>query len=137
MIKHYPEPVVGVLISNSKGEILLAKSKKWRNKYSLFGGKVEIGEKIEDAVRREVKEETGLEISDIKFIDFQEAITKKSFWKKKHFIFLDFACKTKSYKDIKLNSENQEFIWVYPKKALTLPLNPYASVTIERYLKNF
>jgi len=135
MNKKYPEPVVGVLVINPKGEILLVKSHKWKNKYSLIGGHIEIGETIEDAIKRETREETGLKINKIEFICFQEALPKKYFYKKKHFIFLDFACKIKYYKKIKLNSENQEYIWIDPKKALNLSLNRYTKITLKTYLK--
>lgn len=109
------------------------KSHKWRGKYVIPGGHIELGEKIEDVLRREVKEETGLDIEDIKFIGFQEFIFDKAFWKKKHFIFLEFACRTKSTK-VKLNSEGQEYLWVTLKEALKLPIEPYTRQTIEEYM---
>ena len=52
-----------------------------------------MGERLEEAVAREAKEETGLDIHDIKFINFQQFIYDPAFWKKRHFIFFDFACK--------------------------------------------
>lgn len=99
------------------------------------GGHIELGENIENALIREIKEETGLDIYDIEFVCFQEFIFDKAFWKKKHFIFFDFACKTNSSM-AKLNSEGQEFVWVSPKEALSnLPIEPYTRQTIEEYLK--
>lgn len=130
----FPEPTVGALILNKDGEIFLMKSYKWKNKYVMPGGHIELGEEIEDALRREIKEETGLDIFDIDFICWQEFIFDKVFWKKKHFIFFDFACKTKSSK-VKLNSEGQEFIWCSPQEALKLPIEPYTRRTILEYLK--
>jgi len=94
-MKRYPEISVGGLILNNKGEILLVKSQKWPgiNKYTMPGGHIEIGETIEEALKREIKEEVGLEIKPIKFLTFQEAIFSKEFFKPKHFVFLDFLCK--------------------------------------------
>ena len=40
--------------------------------YSLPGGGIELGEQIEDALRREVREETGIEIEDLRFHCFDE-----------------------------------------------------------------
>lgn len=58
------------------------KSHKWIGKYVIPGGHVELGERIEDALKREIKEETGLDIYDIEFICFQEFIYSEQFWKK-------------------------------------------------------
>ena len=134
MGQKYPEPTVGALIFNPEGKILLIKSHKWRGKYVIPGGHIELGEKMEEALKREIKEETGLDIFDIKFICFQEFIFDNVFWKKKHFIFFDFACKTNS-NEVKLNSEAEEFLWVNLEEALKLNLEPYTKRTIEEYLK--
>ena len=132
--QQYPEPTCGALIFNPAGKIFLMKSHKWRDKYVIPGGHVELGEKIEDALKREIKEETELDIHDVEFICFQEFIYGEEFWKKKHFIFFDFACKTNST-EVKLNSEGQEFVWVTLEEALKLPVEPYSKKTIEEYLK--
>ena len=132
--QQYPEPTCGALIFNPAGKIFLMKSHKWRDKYVIPGGHVELGEKIEDALKREIKEETELDIHDVEFICFQEFIYGEEFWKKKHFIFFDFACKTNST-EVKLNSEGQEFVWVTLEEALKLPIEPYSKKTIEEYLK--
>lgn len=52
-------------------EVLLVNTRS-TGKYSLPGGGVELGEKIEDALKREVKEETGLEIDVGRFVRFKE-----------------------------------------------------------------
>ena len=83
----YPEPTVGALIFNSDGKIFLMKSHKWRDKYVIPGGRVELGERIEDALKREIKEETGLKIHDVEFICFQEFIFDDFFWKKNILFF--------------------------------------------------
>lgn len=122
--QQFPEPIVGALIFNPEGKIFLMKSYKWRGKYVIPGGHIELGEKMEDALKREIKEETGLKIYDIEPIFFQEFIFAKAFWKKRHFIFFDFACKTKSTK-VKLNSEGQEYVWTTLSDALKLSIGPY------------
>lgn len=53
----------GVIIVNSAGEILIGKrTGSHAQKYSIPGGKVEMGETFEDAAIREIKEETDLNI---------------------------------------------------------------------------
>lgn len=136
MDQQYPTVTVGALIINSQGKILLIKSHKWRNKYVVPGGKIELGEKTEETLKREVREETGLNIYSIKFLCWQEFIFDKAFWKKRHFIFLDYTCKTKSTQ-VKLNDEAQSYIWTTPQQALKLPVEPYSKHAIRIYLKQW
>jgi len=83
----------GALIFNPEGKILLIKSHKWKNKYIVPGGRVELGERPKDALKREIKEETGLNVYDIKFVCFQEFIYGKEFWKKRHFVLFNLLAK--------------------------------------------
>lgn len=126
----FPEPTVGVFIFNQAGELLLLISHKWPGKYVVPGGHVELGERIEDAAIREAKEETGLDIYDLEFINFQQFIYDQSFWKPRHFIFFDYACKAKSTK-VQLNDEAEEHVWVKLDAALNLPLDTYTRKSIE------
>ncbi|MBO0888276.1 NUDIX domain-containing protein [Candidatus Bathyarchaeota archaeon] len=131
----YPEPTVGALIVNTEGKILLAKSHKWFDKYTLPGGHIEIGETMEDAVKREVKEEVGLDVEVIEFLLMQEAIFAKEFWKKKHFIFFDFLCKIGD-QQVKLDQDEiQDYTWVYPGAAFNLNLDSFTWKTLARYLQ--
>lgn len=130
--QQFPEPTAGALVFNPEGKVLLVRSHKWSNKYTIVGGHIELGEKMENALKREIKEETGLTIYDIQFICYQEFIYDKIFWKKRHFIFFDFACKTKSSK-VRLNSESQEYVWVTLQKALKLPIDSYTKIAIKKY----
>lgn len=134
--QEYPEPIAGALIFNSEGKLFLMKSHKWRDNYVIPRGHVELGEKIEECLKREIKEETGLEIYDIEFLYFKEFIFDDVFWKKKHFIFFDYVCKTNST-EVRLNSEGQEYIWTSMEDALKLPLEPYTRELIEYYIKKF
>src|SRR5215472_4099963 len=94
----FPEPTVGALISNNEGKILLCKSPKWFDNYTLPGGHIELGETMAEAVKREVKEEVGLDVEVEQMLIMHEAIYAKEFYKKRHFIFIDFACRAKSDK---------------------------------------
>ena len=62
----------GIVIKDSK--ILL--SKQFGNRYDLPGGGVDLNETMEEAVIREVKEETGIDVKSPKFIDMKESF----FW---------------------------------------------------------
>lgn len=129
----YPEVTIGVLIFNQEGKIFLMRSPKWKGKYVIPGGHVELGETIEQAIKRETKEETNLDIYDIQFITYQEFIFEDSFYKKKHFIFLNYACKTKDDSSVILNEEGTEYIWATLDEALKLSIESYSKNVILKY----
>jgi nucleoside triphosphatase len=130
----FPEPTVGVFIFNPQGELLLLQSHKWPALYVVPGGHVELGERIEATAVREAKEETGLDIRDLHFLCWQEFIHDPSFWEERHFIFFDYACQTDT-KEVHLNDEAEEYIWIEPFKALDLPIDTYTRISIGKYLE--
>lgn len=136
--KKYPEPIVGALIINKEGKILLAKSKKWKDQYTVFGGHVEMGETLEEAVKREVKEEAGIEIEVIEKLGFMDSVFDKNFHEKRHFVFIDFLCRFDGdEKNIKPNSgfEKDSHIWIAPEDALKLPVPDGTKRIIEEYIR--
>lgn len=70
---------------------------------------------------------------DLDFIDFQQFIYDPAFWKKRLFIFFDFAARTDST-EVVLNDEAQEYIWIDPQEALELSLDSYTFVSVEKYV---
>jgi nucleoside triphosphatase len=94
--QNYPELTVGAFIFDQDGRLLLLQSHKWPGRYVVPGGHVELGETIEGAVRREAREETGLDVRELRFLCWQEFIYDPSFWKPRHFIFFDYTCRTES-----------------------------------------
>jgi len=134
--KKYPESCVGLIIYNDNGEILLIQCPKWGDYWHIPGGHIEIGETGEQALKREIMEETGLEIDDIEFIGWQDAIEPKGYFKKKHFVFLDYCARMSGGKITKSN-EMEEYIWVQPGEALkTLKIDPATIKTINFYLEH-
>jgi 8-oxo-dGTP diphosphatase len=70
-------PIIGsaVLVEHNGKFLLGERNKKNYNGYWVIpGGRVEFGETLEDAGRREIKEETGLEVEIVKFIGHKEII---------------------------------------------------------------
>ena len=132
----FPSPVVGALIFDKDGKMLMCSGPKWGSHFITPGGHVEVGETLEKALKREIMEEINLEIEDIEFLVFHEAIFSKEFLKKKHFLFFDCVCRAKNPKKMKLdNIELTEAVWIEPKKALEeLDLEHYTRKSIEKYL---
>ena len=66
----YPpiSPAIIVRVERGDDEILMVRARNFRDDhYGLVAGFVEVGESLEECVRREVREETGLEIDNIRY----------------------------------------------------------------------
>ena len=132
----YPIPTVGATIFNTNNQLLLIKTHKWHHKYGLPGGKIDVGETSEQALIREIKEETNLDIGEIEFILAQDVVFSEEFYKPKHFIFLNYRCKTNNLpEEVILNEEAQSYAWVSPEEALTMDLNTPTRLLIEEVVK--
>ena len=118
-----PLATVGALIFNKAGELLMIRTHKWSNLWGIPGGKIKWGEASEAALRREIKEETNLEITDIKFVLVQDCIHSKEFYRDAHFVLLNYTCRCGNGAEVRLNDEAREFRWVPPANAMKLPLN--------------
>lgn len=122
-MKH-PEAVIGAIIFNPKNEVLLCKSSKWNNKYVVPGGHIELGESMQEALIREVLEETQLHIYEPVLVCVKENIFYKVDNEVKHYILFDFICKTSSY-DVVLNDEAEVFCWVKLDDVFTYDLDVF------------
>lgn len=65
------QPAVIIAIHNGDKLLMARHSYNTRVRYALIAGFVEMGESIEEAVRREVKEEVGIEVRDIEYMGSQ------------------------------------------------------------------
>lgn len=116
MRRLYPDhPVVGVgAVLIHGGRILIEKRKNdpGKGKWSIPGGIVELGEKAEETVIREVKEETNLTVSEPQLIDVVDNVeTDKAGDVKYHYIIIDYFVKFESGL-LKAASDAAELKWV-------------------------
>ncbi len=100
MIKReYPnQPIVGVgaVIIDDNGKVLLVKRAQPPGKdlWAIPGGIVKLGETLRNAVKREIKEETGLEIKVGDILKIFEVIDKDENNKiRYHYIIIDFEAR--------------------------------------------
>lgn len=138
-MSNHPLVTVGGLIVASDGDILLVRSKKWHDLYSLPGGKVERGETREAAFVREIWEETKLKVMNVRFAIVQDCIFPTEFWREGHFVMNDFIADLdplSTKEQVELNKEAYDYLWVSPEEALKLPLQHHCRVLVEWYLKH-
>ena len=82
--------------------------------YTLPGGGVELGETLQQAVIREIREETALDIEPVQLVGFREAIARDKAGKiERHFVILPFAARWIGG-EIALNEELAEAHWLAP-----------------------
>ena len=96
--RRYPKhPLVGVgAILLKRDRILMAQRGKEPLKgwWSLPGGALETGESLADGVRREVREETGLEIRPLGVLEIFERIMRDSNGEPEyHYVLIDYVCR--------------------------------------------
>ena len=136
-IKKMPKTVVGALIMNKNGKFLIIRSPKWKT-LAIPGGHVEFGERVEDALIREIKEEVGLEIENPQFLQVVEIIKDENFNGDEHFIGLEYLVKTEQLEDaIKMdNEEITEYFWLSAEEILKREdTDEYVKQDIQIYLE--
>src|SRR3954471_8491250 len=123
-LPQFPISTVGALIFNPARQVLMIRTHKWSNLWGIPGGKIKWGETAEDALRREIREETNLEITNIQFVLVQDCIHSKEFYRDAHFVLLNYTCDTLGAgENVILNDEAEEYQWLTPAEALHLNLN--------------
>ncbi len=103
---HFPrtDPVVIMLVEHGD-EVLLGRSPGWpEGMFSTLAGFVEPGESLEAAVRREVREETSVRVSDVRYVASQP-------WPFPNSLMLGFVARAET-RDIVLDHELEAAIWL-------------------------
>jgi 8-oxo-dGTP diphosphatase len=114
--RQYPKkPVVGVGAVILEGDKILLEKRKnepSKGKWSVPGGLVELGESVEQAVIREVKEETGLEVYEPRLVDVVNYVSLGERGAVMyHYVIVDYLVAVKSGKP-KAASDADALKWV-------------------------
>ena len=123
----YNVAVSMIVINEQTGEILLIKQ-YGRPSFILVAGYVNRGEQVEHAVCREIKEETGMTASHIKF-------NRTSFFEPSNTLMCNFTAYVKDSSELSPNSEIDSYQWFSPEDArLNIRPNSLASQFLNAYL---
>ena len=117
--------VGGVVVDD--GRVLLIKRGKppLYGRWVVPGGTVELGESLEQALVREVREETGLEVRPLAFLTAFERIVRDDGAVRHHFVILDYLCERVSG-DVAAASDVLDARFVAPEELERYELPPKA-----------
>ena len=115
---------VAALVTNDEGKILLVNS-PWRG-WEYPGGLIEPGETFEQALRREIREESGVEVEITGFVGICKNVEKD-------IVNIDFTCKYVSG-DLTTSDESTEVIWATPEEAFQLITFPLTRKRLQNML---
>jgi 8-oxo-dGTP diphosphatase len=126
MKRDYPErPIIGIgAVIVHRNCVLLVRraTEPLKGEWSVPGGMLELGEKLRDGVRREVLEETGLEVKPIDVLDVFDSIFRDEHGRTQyHYVLIDYLCRLVSG-EAKAGSDVSEVRWVQEDELAAMEL---------------
>jgi 8-oxo-dGTP diphosphatase len=138
MGREYPAaPVVGVggvVVRDGRALIVRRGHEPRRGEWSLPGGMVELGEHLEDAVRRELLEETGLAVVVGPMVETFDRVHRDAEGRVRfHFVIIDFQC-TAPFGEPVAGSDAEAVAWVTATDLPAYGVNAHAAAVIRKAL---
>lgn len=139
MRREYPiSPIAGVAAVVFSGEdILLVRrgNEPSKDMWGLPGGVVELGEGVEDAVVREVEEETGILIQPIKLLSVFDSIVRNDEGRVRyHYVLCEYLCEAVGG-ELHASSDVSDARWMPLEEISSLEMNPNTRRFIEKIAK--
>lgn len=126
----------GILILNSKKEVLLVKrSAKSKNEIGMWqkpGGTVDYGEKVISAMKREIKEETGVDVSVWGYLPHTDHIIKKD---RQHWVAFNLLASIKKGTPRIMEPHKHEKMEWFDLKKLPRNTNQTTRESVRNYLE--
>lgn len=119
-----PQPAVGVVCFRGEDVLLIRRgTKPLAGEWSLPGGRIEFGERAEDAALRELREETGIEARLTGLIDVVDAIftSRTTGAVARHYVLFDYAAVWLSGEPA-AGDDASHAEWISPARLAPLPL---------------
>jgi len=100
--------------------------------WSLPGGALELGESLDHAVRREVREETGLEIEPLRVFEiFERIIRDADGVPEYHYVLIDYVCRVTGG-EVRAGDDVAAVRWMRENELSTLRITEGTLAVIER-----
>ena len=137
--REYPDrPIVGVggvIVDEGKVVLVRRKYEPLKGHWSLPGGMVEIGETLETALIREMREETGLVVDVGPVIEVFDRITRDEDRRVRyHFVLVDYVCR-RMEGALRAGSDVDAAIWVDAENLAEYSLTDKATSVIQRGMR--
>jgi ADP-ribose pyrophosphatase YjhB (NUDIX family) len=133
MGREYPkQPLVGVggvVIDRNRVLLIRRGCEPLKGEWSLPGGLLELGEELTAGVRRELLEETGLEVEPIEGILAFDRIVREGVRVKYHYVIVDYLCRRKRGR-LRPASDVVDARWVRRKELPQYHLTDMATAVI-------
>lgn len=86
---------VGAIIVDDEDRVLLVQRghEPMQGRWSIPGGLVELGETLDEALRRETHEETGLAIENLGLVELLDRIYREEDRVRYHYVIADYLCR--------------------------------------------
>jgi 8-oxo-dGTP diphosphatase len=125
-----PILAVGALIVRDHQVLLVQRAHPpLAGEWSLPGGRIEFGETLIAALKREVREETGLEVEPTELACVLDRITADY-----HYVLIDYVCSVTSG-ELRSGSDALDVRWATREELRTLGVAAFTVEVIERFLK--
>jgi ADP-ribose pyrophosphatase YjhB (NUDIX family) len=127
--REYPDsPIAGVAgLVFHEGKVLLVRrgNEPSKGRWGIPGGVVELGERVEDAVIREVVEETSIQVKPVKLLEVFSSIRRDDDGSVKyHYVLVELLCEYIKG-DIEASTDVSEVGWFSLKELYTLNMSDW------------
>ena len=138
MKREYPDcPVVGVggvVVQDGQALIVKRAHEPRKGEWSLPGGTVQLGETLVDALRRELKEETGLDVEIGEVVEVFDRVHRIDARIQYHFVVIDYLCRPIGGQ-LCAGDDADDVAWVRGDEIERYGVNEFAARVIRRGLE--